>query len=279
MDAPPAQEDCRPFIAVAAQLREAGLHVPTVLAQDLERGFLLLDDLGTQTWLHALPREPGAALAWFSDAIAALVRQQLQVSATNLPVYDEALLRRELALFPDWFVARHLGRAFTPVEAALWETVCERLLANALAQPQVFVHRDFMPRNLMVSTPNPGILDFQDAVRGPISYDVISLFKDAFLSWPQALVDEGLHIYWRHARDAGLPLPDRVDEFAAQAERMGTQRHLKVLGIFARIRYRDGKPAYLEDAPRFIGYLRARVAVDKQMAPLGELMDHLGLPA
>lgn len=278
MDAPPEQEDCRPFIAVAGLLREAGLHVPAVLAQDLARGFLLLDDLGTQTWLHAIPREPAAALAWFADATAVLVRQQRQVSSGSLPVYDEALLRRELALFPDWFVARHLDRAFTPVESALWDTVCERLLANALAQPQVFVHRDFMLRNLMLSTPNPGILDFQDAVRGPISYDVISLLKDAFLSWPRAVVEQGLATYWRQARDAGLPVPAGEAEFALQAERMGTQRHLKVLGIFARIRYRDGKPAYLEDAPRFIGYLRARVAVDEQMAPLGELLNLLGLP-
>ncbi|WP_029888648.1 aminoglycoside phosphotransferase family protein [Polycyclovorans algicola] len=277
MDAPPAQEDCRPFVDVAARLAAAGLHVPAVRAQDLTRGFLLLDDLGTQTWLHGMPRTPDAALAWFAQASAALVQAQLRVDTSGLPTYDTALLERELALFPDWFVGRHLGRAFTATETALWGTVCERLLANALAQPTVFVHRDFMPRNLMVSAPNPGVLDFQDAVRGPISYDVISLFKDAFLSWPQTLVDAGLATYWQQARDAGLPVPGSLADFCLQAERMGTQRHLKVLGIFARIRYRDGKPAYLEDAPRFIGYLRDRVAADPQMAPLGKLMDHLGL--
>lgn len=180
MDAPPAQEDCRPFVDVAARLAAAGLHVPAVRAQDLTRGFLLLDDLGTQTWLHGMPRTPDAALAWFAQASAALVQAQLRFDTTGLPDYDAALLMRELSLFPDWFVSRHLGRAFTATEAALWDTVCERLLANALAQPTVFVHRDFMPRNLMVSAPNPGVLDFQDAVRGPVSYDVISLFKDAF---------------------------------------------------------------------------------------------------
>ena len=277
MDAPPAQEDCGPFLAVAARLRAAGLSVPPVLGQDLDRGYLLLGDLGTHTWLQGMPRAPEAALAWFATATAALVQAQRHIDPAGLPAYDAGLLTRELQLFPDWFVGRHLGRRFTAAESALWDTVCERLLANALAQPRVFVHRDFMPRNLMVSDPNPGILDFQDAVCGPISYDVISLFKDAFLSWPQPLVDQGLAVYWQQARAAGLPVATALDDFVLQAERMGTQRHLKVLGIFARIRYRDGKPAYLDDAPRFIAYLRARVAVDAQMAPLGALLDQLGL--
>lgn len=279
MDAPPAQEDCRPFLDVAARLEAAGLSVPRVLAQNLEQGFLLLTDLGTQTWLRGMPREPSAARVWFAAATAALVQAQRQIDAADLPAYDAALLMRELNLFPDWFVGRHLGRRFSAVESALWDIVCERLLANALAQPTVFVHRDYMPRNLMVSDPNPGILDFQDAVRGPISYDVISLFKDAFLSWPQSLVDEGLVTYWQQARASGLPVPGSQADFRLQAERMGTQRHLKVLGIFARICYRDGKPAYLDDAPRFIAYLRARVVADEQMAPLGELLDQLGLTA
>jgi len=275
MDAPPAQEDCRPFLQVTALMREAGVHVPEVLAEDQAQGFLLLSDLGRRTWLKALT--PGNASVHFAAALKVLVQWQLASRPGVLPQYDHTLLMRELQLFPDWFVARHLGRGFTATEAALWREVCDILLDNALAQPQVFVHRDFMPRNLMESDPNPGVLDYQDAVFGPISYDVISLFKDAFLSWPQALVDEGLARYWTLARTAGLPVDDDLGRFCLQAERMGSQRHLKVLGIFARIHYRDGKPQYLADAPRFIGYLRQRGEVDPAMRPLMALFDQLGL--
>lgn len=275
MDAPPAQEDCVPFLKVTALMHAAGLNAPQVLAQDLVAGFLLLSDLGHRTWLPVLGADNAAT--YFEAALQALVRWQQASRPGVLPAYDRALLGRELQLFPDWFVEHHLGRRFDAVERGLWETVCDRLLDSALAQPTVFVHRDFMPRNLMVSDPNPGILDYQDAVMGPISYDVISLFKDAFISWPQAVVDDGLRRYWVLAREAGLPVDPDVDQFRLQAERMGSQRHLKVLGIFARIRYRDGKPQYLEDAPRFVGYLRARCAVDAEMAPLADLLDRLGL--
>lgn len=276
MDAPPSQEDCRPFVAVTALMQRAGVHVPAVLGEDLDRGFLLLSDLGRQTYLPVLDERSADAL--FTPALQALVRWQGATVEGSLPRYDAALLRRELALFPDWFVARHLGRRFDAAEQQLWQSVCDRLVAAALTQPQVFVHRDYMPRNLMLSEPLPGVLDYQDAVIGPISYDVISLFKDAFLSWPQARVDGWLRQYWTLARDAGLPVMAAFEDFALAAERMGSQRHLKVLGIFARIRYRDGKPQYLEDAPRFIAYLRARCAADEEMAPLAELLDRLGLP-
>lgn len=256
-------------------MANAGVHVPQVLAQDLPRGYLLLSDLGTRTWLQVLT--PDNASARFDAALRCLVTWQQASRPGVLPVYDRDLLSRELALFPEWFVGHHLGRAFSAEEAGLWDETCAQLLDNALTQPQVFVHRDFMPRNLMDSTPDPGVLDYQDAVMGPISYDVISLFKDAFLSWPQVLVDDALARYWQLARAAGLPVGPDLDRFRQQAERMGSQRHLKVLGIFARIRYRDGKPQYLQDAPRFIGYLRQRGRVDPALASLMRLFDSLGL--
>jgi N-acetylmuramate 1-kinase len=277
MDAPPAQEDCRPFIAVTRLMQQAGVHVPAVLGEDLARGCLLLSDLGRETYRAVLDRDADAADALFTAAIEALVRWQSASLDAVLPAYDEALLRRELDLFPTWYVGRHLQRHLDAAETRLWEAVCDTLVDNALAQPRVLVHRDYMPRNLMISTPLPGVLDYQDAVIGPISYDAISLFKDAFLSWPQARVEAWLQQYWQRAREAGLPVPSAFEDFLTAAERMGSQRHLKVLGIFARIRYRDGKPQYLEDAPRFIAYLRARCAVDASMAPLAELFDRLGL--
>lgn len=276
MDAPPEKEDCRPFLRVAALMAEAGLNVPRVMAQDLARGYLLLSDLGRQTYLPVL--NEANADGYFEAALDALIAWQRASRPGVLPPYDRALLQRELDLFPEWYVGHHLGRRFSAAEQALWQAVCALLVEQALAQPRVFVHRDFMPRNLMVSEPLPGVLDFQDAVEGPISYDVISLFKDAFISWPQARVDGWLDRYWQRARAAGLPVPEEAAAFRLAAERMGSQRHLKVLGIFARIAYRDGKPGYLTDAPRFIAYLRQRCAADAAMAPLAELLDRLGLP-
>ena len=254
MDAPPEREDCRPFLHVAQLMLDAGLNGPQVLAQDLAQGFLLLSDLGRQTFLHVLTDDNADTL--FSSAISALVQWQLASRADALPHYDEALLARELALFPDWYVAKHLGCAFTPQQQGWWDASCALLIARALAQPKVFVHRDYMPRNLMISTPNPGVLDFQDAVYGPISYDVVSLFKDAFASWPAARVQGWRRQYWDAARAAGLPVTADYPGFCRDFDLMGLQRHLKVLGIFARINYRDGKPHYLADTPRFVRYVR-----------------------
>lgn len=273
MDAPPDKENCEPFIRVAGLLAGAGLHVPEIISADLAQGFLLLSDLGSATYLQALDRSNGDAL--FRDAIAALVRMQTQVESASLPAYDEALLRRELALFPDWYIARHLGRALDDNQRHALAGVETALVQSALAQPVVFTHRDYMPRNLMVSTPNPGILDFQDAVAGPISYDPVCLFKDAFISWPEEQVLDWTVRYWEAGRRAGLPLDADFGRFYQDFEWMGVHRHLKVLGIFARIRYRDGKPAYLEDAPRFLKYLRQVCVRYRELMPLANLLDQL----
>lgn len=274
MDAPPAQEDCRPFIKVAGLLHAAGLNAPRILAQDLAQGFLLLSDMGNRLYLRELPA--GDADTLMTDAIDALIRWQLASRPGELPAYDDALLRRELALFPDWYVARHLRADWTPGLQADWALGCDLLVQSALAQTRVYVHRDYMPRNLMLTEPNPGILDFQDAVEGPITYDVVSLFKDAFLSWPAERIDIWRQRYWSQAREAGLPLPDYT-LFCREFDWMGVQRHLKVLGIFARINYRDGKPHYLADTPRFIRYVREVLPRYPELAPLVRVFDGLGL--
>ena len=273
MDAPPPREDCRPFVKVAAMLRQIGLNAPEVLAQDLERGFLLLTDLGNQTYLQALDQDNANEL--FSDAIDALIRWQLASRPGTLPPYDESLLGRELNLFPDWYVARHLKRELTSVQRATLDEQFRRIMGANLAQPCVYVHRDYMPRNLMVSTPNPGILDFQDAVYGPISYDLVSLFKDAFISWEEERVLDWTIRYWERARKSGLPVADDFGEFYRAFEWMGLQRHLKVLGIFARINYRDGKPGYLQDTPRFVNYVRKACERYAELTPLLRLFDEL----
>jgi aminoglycoside/choline kinase family phosphotransferase len=275
MDAPPEREDCRPFVHVAQLLLDAGLHGPQVIAQDLEHGYLLLSDLGRQTYLHVINESNADAL--FGDALGALVRWQAASRPGELPLYDDALLRRELALFPDWYVARHLKTELSPAQSARWRAACDALVASALAQPRVYVHRDYMPRNLMVSTPNPGILDFQDAVIGPITYDVVSLFRDAFLSWPEARVDGWTRRYHHQARGAGLPVDRDYGEFVRAFDWMGVQRHLKIIGIFARINYRDGKPHYLADVPRFIRYVREAAARYGELRMLVELFDELNL--
>ena len=278
MDAPPAHEDCRPFVAVAALMLEAGLHAPRVLAQDLDRGFLLLTDLGETTFLRALERERGRAAALFDAATSALVGWQKASRPGVLPPYDEALLRRELSLFPDWYLDRHRGRPPGPDAARALAGVFDTLVAAILAQPRVWVHRDYMPRNLMVSDPNPGILDFQDAVEGPVTYDIASLMRDAFISWEEAEVLDQTIRYWEKARRAGLPVGDDFAAFYRDVEWMGMQRHLKVLGIFARLHHRDGKPGYVEDTPRFLGYVRATAARYRELAPLLPLLDALEDP-
>ena len=273
MDAPPEHEDCRPFVHVAGLLHEAGVHAPEILAQDLDRGLLLLTDLGSTTYLDALDASNADVL--FRDALDALVKWQLASRPDALPPYDEALLRRELNLFPDWYVARHLGSPLTAPQQEALERIQVLLLQNILAQPKVFVHRDYMPRNLMVCEHNPGVLDFQDAVYGPVSYDVASLFRDAFISWEEERVLDWAVRYWEKARRAGLPVDADFGAFYRDLEWMGLQRHLKVLGIFARINYRDGKPKYLADTPRFVNYVRQVAARYNQLAPLARLFDEL----
>jgi N-acetylmuramate 1-kinase len=273
MDAPPDKEDCRPFVRVARMLAAAGVHAPEVLAQELGQGFLLLSDLGSRTYLQALNDASAAAL--FTDATEALLRWQLATRPGELPPYDEALLRREINLFPEWYVGRHLKKELSPAQKERLESVFALLVKSALAQPVVYVHRDYMPRNLMVCEPNPGVLDFQDAVLGPITYDMVSLVRDAFISWEEERVLDWVVRYWEKARSKGLPVDADFGEFWRTLEWMGLQRHLKVLGIFARINYRDGKPRYLQDTPRFIGYARSVARRYGELAPLARLLDEL----
>lgn len=266
MDAPPGQEDCRPFIDVAERLRQAGVPAPSVLACNAEKGFLLLSDLGMRTLLEVIT--PDNADRWFDEALDLLVRMQARTSADGLPAYDRALLMRELSLFPDWYLARHRGVGLEGTERKTWEAACERLVESALAQPRVFVHRDFMPRNLMAEE-GLAVIDFQDAVRGPVTYDLLSLFKDAFLSWPEERVDAWVEDYRRRALAAGLPVPD---DLRRAFDWMGLQRHLKVIGIFARLHYRDGKAKYLAETPRFFRYVYETAAKYAEFDDLLALM-------
>ncbi len=247
--------------------------MPRILAADLEQGFLMLDDLGRQTYLEVIDADNADAL--FEDAFQALLALQQRSLEAPMPVYDDALLRRELQLFPDWYLKRHLGIELAGEQLAAWERTCDLLVASALAQPRVLVHRDYMPRNLMLSTPNPGVLDFQDAVYGPVTYDVTSLFKDAFLSWPEARVRNWLERYWKLAREAGIPVQPEFEDFLRASDLMGVQRHLKVIGIFARICHRDGKPKYLGDVPRFYSYIETVIARRPELADLKALLASL----
>ena len=274
MDAPPPQEDVRPFVKVAELFGATGVSVPTILAQDTERGFLLLSDLGSTTYLQQL--NPDTAHKLYLDAIDALIQLQVQSRAGVLPVYDRELLYRELMLFPDWYVTRHLKATLSDAQNADLNRVFDMLLANNLAQAQVYVHRDYHSRNLMVMDKgNPGILDFQDAVYGPITYDLVSLLRDAYIQWDEELVLDWTIRYWERARKAGLPVSHDVDAFYRDFEFMGLQRHLKVLGIFARLYHRDGKDGYLSDIPLVMDYTRKTAYRYKEFAPLIRLLDTL----
>ncbi|AUM72153.1 aminoglycoside phosphotransferase family protein [Pseudomonas fluorescens] len=273
MDAPPPQENCKPFVDIAFLLAKSGINVPKIYAEDLERGFLLLNDLGNQTYLDVINGENADDL--FGDALQALLAFQQLPMVAPLPSYDVALLRRELELFPEWYVKRELGIEFDSAQQQLWQQACELLIDSALAQPKVLVHRDYMPRNLMLSAPNPGVLDFQDAVYGPVTYDVTCLFKDAFLSWPEVRVRGWLENYWQQAGALGIPVQPDFEDFLRASDLMGVQRHLKVIGIFARICHRDGKPRYLGDVPRFFAYIEAVIARRPELAPLDELLGSL----
>ena len=273
MDAPPPQENCKPFVDIAFLLAKSGINVPKIYAEDLERGFLLLNDLGNKTYLDVIDSENADDL--FKDALQALLAFQQLPMVAPLPSYDVALLRRELELFPEWYVKRELGIEFDAAQQVLWQQVSDLLIDSALAQPKVLVHRDYMPRNLMLSEPNPGVLDFQDAVYGPVTYDVTCLFKDAFLSWPEERVRGWLEDYWQQAGALDIPVQPDFEDFLRASDLMGVQRHLKVIGIFARICHRDGKPRYLGDVPRFFAYIEAVIARRPELAELDVLLASL----
>ncbi len=276
MDSPPDKEDVRPWVRIRRLLESGGVRVPRVLAEDSEAGFLLLEDLGADTFLHVIHADNADAL--FDDAIDQLLRLQAIPVPDGFPAYDEAMLARELHLFDEWFLGHHLAMVLDCDDLERLQLVYRRLIDAALAQPQVLVHRDFMPRNLMPVNGEAAVLDFQDAVRGPIAYDALSLFKDAFLSWPEARVNNWLRHYHARARDAGLPVP-ALAQFQRDADWIGVQRHLKVIGIFARLNHRDHKPKYLHDVPRFFAYLDVVLPRYPEFAPLVELIERRVKPS
>jgi aminoglycoside/choline kinase family phosphotransferase len=275
MDAPPPQEDCAPFVHAARVFARSGVSVPAIVAADLPRGFLLLEDFGSVTYQSRLDATSAPAL--YGDALRALVALQAAGAPDAFPPYDRELLLRELRLFPDWYVARHKGLALDAADRETLEAAFETLLANVLAQPRVNVHRDYHSRNLMVlpGERNPGILDFQDAVHGPITYDLVSLLRDAYVQWEEAQVLDWTIRYWERARKAGLPVDDDFGRFYRDFEWMGLQRHLKVLGIFARLHHRDGKDRYLADLPRVMHYARSVAGRYVAFAPLARLLDRI----
>lgn len=275
MDAPPQHEDCSPFLHAARVFAAANVHVPAILAQNLADGFLLLSDLGSTTYLHTLVTDPASADELYGDAIDALIKIQLISQAQVFPEYNETLLQRELDLFPDWYIARHLQATLDQKQQKNLLTVFAHILENNLAQPKVFVHRDYHSRNLMMTTPNPGIIDFQDAVYGPITYDLVSLFKDAYIRWEEERVLDWVIRYWEKARKAGLLVAADFSDFYRDFEWMGVQRHLKVLGIFARLYHRDHKDAYLKEMPLVMTYLRKACERYRELHLLLALLDQL----
>ncbi|MDI1300145.1 phosphotransferase [Methylotenera sp.] len=274
MDAPPPQEDCTPFVKVAKQFLDAGLNVPKVIAQDLANGFLLLSDLGNDTYLQHLNNETAQML--YGDATNALIKLQLASKNHDLPAYDEALLTREMQLFPDWYVNKHLGQTLNAEQQGWLQQTFASLNRNILSQGQVTVHRDYHSRNLMVTHENtPGILDFQDAVHGAITYDLVSLLKDAYIQWDEEQIIDMAVRYWEPAKKAGLPVASDFSEFYRDFEWMGAQRHIKVLGIFARLYHRDGKDGYLKDMPLVMHYLRKVCERYVELRPMLRLLDAL----
>ena len=274
MDAPPAHEDVRPFIRVTSLFEKAVLTVPHIYEQNPEQGFLLLSDLGHKTYLDVLNEDNAREL--MTEAIDALVRWQSISEPCVLPEYDRATLTRELNLFPEWYIAKHRNKTLDERQSALLKVCFERILQNNLSQAKVFVHRDYMPRNLMVVPEGgPGILDYQDALYGPVSYDIASLLRDAFISWGETFVIDMTIRYWEKARQAGIPVPQDFGVFWKDVEWMGLQRHLKILGIFARLNYRDNKPKYLADTPRFINYVRQTAHRYDELKALLFLVDQI----
>ncbi len=279
MDAPPPQEDCTPFVHAAEVFGAAGLNVPKIIAQDIPNGFLLLSDLGNTTFLSALQAPNGLEVAadLYRDASNALIKMQLASKPDVFPPYDEALLTREMQLFPDWYVAKHLNVTLTDAQQQVMNKTFAMLNANILAQPKVYVHRDYHSRNLMVqeNSHDLGVLDFQDAVYGPITYDLVSLLKDAYISWEEDQILDWAVRYWQSARQAGLPMSEDFAEFYRDFEWMGAQRHIKVLGIFARLYHRDGKDGYLKDMPLVMDYLRRVCDRYIELKPFLRLLDEL----
>lgn len=270
MDAPPEHESLAQFMNIGERLARAGLNVPAVHHFDLDQGFAVLDDLGSQPWHHVLNADNADRL--FDQAIDALITMQRDTDTDGMAPYDAPRLLAEINLFVEWFLAKHWRVEPSDDEVEQWDLLCATLLRWAIDQPQCFCHRDFMPRNLMISDPNPAIIDFQDALVGPMAYDPICLFRDAFLSWPPQQVDGWLEAYRQRALSAGLPVPDSAELWRRSCDLMSAQRHLKVIGIFARIAYRDGKPQYLSDVPRFFNYLSEAAARNPELRPLMELI-------
>lgn len=277
MDAPPDKEDCGPFLAVGERMNNAGVHVPAVIAQDLEQGFLLLEDLGDTSYLSALG--PDTADELYGDALSALLCLQARAGVQGLPRYDRAMLLAEMQLFSEWLLDRHLGVTLGGDQSRMVANSFDVLADNALVQPVVCVHRDFHSRNLMrMEERNPGVIDFQDAVAGPITYDLVSLLRDCYVRWPDSRVEGWRDSYLAEAIGAGVV--DGVDRhtFMTWFDLMGIQRHLKAAGIFARLHHRDGKPGYLGDIPRTLGYVRDVGGRHDDLRPLARLVDDIVLP-
>ena len=272
MDAPPERENVPAFIHVAGLLLEAGVNVPAIVARDVPNGFLLLSDLGTTTYLARLDADNAAFM--YSDAVDALIKFQLSSQPGVLQDFDRAFVLREMNLFPEWFVSKHLGVTMSAEQQAQLDAVFEAITANVLAQQQVFMHRDFHSRNLMfMDSNNPGVLDFQDAVFGPVTYDLASLFRDAYIQWDEEIVLDWVVRYWQAAKSVGLPVNPDIDAFYRDFEFMALQRHLKILGIFCRLNYRDGKPGYLADLPRVFDYVLSVARLYPDLTAFASLLE------
>ena len=282
MDAPPEQEDCRPFIHVAALLQGAGLNAPEIIAADLDEGFLLLGDLGNTTYLEVLNTETVDGL--YGDALGALIGIQtcVDTASAELPAYDEAMLQTELDLFKDWYLEKHSGVSLNAEQQAVWQQTCQILISSALEQPTVCVHRDYHSRNLMQveAGRNPGILDFQDAVIGPVTYDLVSLLRDCYISWPCQQVEEWVDGFYEQAVHSGIVNADRISEkqFLKWFDLMGVQRHLKAIGIFARLLHRDNKEGYIQDIPRTLSYVMDVCQRSPELQDFYQLLLSLTLP-
>ncbi|WP_035058859.1 aminoglycoside phosphotransferase family protein [Andreprevotia chitinilytica] len=271
MQADPAAFDAQPFLARRAELEAAGIRVPATYAQDLARGYVLLEDLGTQE-LTPLLNDEKTAKAWYLQAIDVLVKMQAALKFEHLPVFDAAFQRREMEIGREWYINVHLAKPLDEKQLALWERSLALIITKNLMQPTLFMHRDYHSRNLMVVNDELAVLDFQDAVNGPVSYDLVSLLRDAYIAWDEGFVLDLAIRYWEKARAAGVPVHADFSDFYAAFEWQGLQRHLKVLGLFARLKHRDGKDRYLADIPRVFAYIRSVCQRYSELTPLGRLL-------